>query len=187
VVVPVTFQAFGELHYGYELEARTHGNNLCKSNQPANQPPPPPAVMNEGPSLGMSMALIPRAKVNVVASAAVGVNGAQAGVRGRIALLEASLPLRGSMDIVLKDESLKLLPKASADLNVGALSGSLSAFAEVGSSPFIYTAEKEIFSWGGISRTYPLWQLDTEEIHLAAFSRDAWKDWVKENQKTLTK
>lgn len=170
VVVPVTFQAYGELQYGYELEAKMEGNNQCGSQNPS-------------PQLELVMQVAPFAKVNAVASAAVGVSGAQAGVRGRIALLETRLPVKASMLVKAETGAIKLFPSASADFEVGALSGSMSAFAEVGYGFAAYTAEKEIFSWRGVRENTPLWLLESDPVYLAAFNSAAWLYWTKENDK----
>ncbi|MFW5738990.1 MAG: hypothetical protein ACOC1F_01345, partial [Myxococcota bacterium] len=60
----------------------------------------------------------------------------------------------------------------------GTLSGRMSAFAEVGASPFDYEAEKNTFSWRGLHDTSLLWQLESDPVYLAAFTNDAWKTWA---------
>ena len=172
VVVPVTFEAFGELEYGYDVEAKTTSNNECDSDSPS-------------PKLGVQLGLQPFAKVNAVASAGVGVSGAQAGVRGRIALLDAKLPMTASLEVKPDPEgpgTLKLFPVVSADMEVGALSGRMSAFAEVNYLFGTYTAEKTIYSWGGLHDSIPLFQLKSEPVYLAAFNKMGWEDWTNTNK-----
>lgn len=173
VVVPVTFEAFGELEYGYDVEAKMTSNNECASASPS------------APNLGVQLRLQPFAKINAVASAGVGVSGAQAGVRGRIALLDAKLPMTASLEVKPDPDvpsSIKLFPTASADMEVGALSGRMSAFAEISYVFGTYTAEKNIFSWGGVHDSIPLFQLDSKPVQLAAFNRGGWVEWIDVNK-----
>lgn len=171
VVVPVTFQAFGELEFGYTIEAAAKSNNDCDNANPS-------------PQLELAMLLQPFAKVNAVASAAVGVSGAQAGVRGRIALLDAKLPISARL-VVGPDpavpSTIMLFPAVTAALDAATMSGRMSAFAEVGYSPFDYEAEKTIYSWRGLHDNVPLWQLDSDPVYLAAFNWDAWAEWKQAN------
>ncbi len=167
VVVPVTFQAYGELEYGYEIETGAYSKSGC-------------AVANGKPELGMTFRVQPFAKVNAVASAAVGVSGAQAGVRGRIALLDTKLPIEARLEVKpdpAVPSSLKLFPTARADFNASTLSGRMSVFAEVGYSPFDYEAEKTIFSWKGVGDSVPLWLLESDPIQVSAFYNRGWEDW----------
>ena len=171
VVVPVRFEAFGELEFGYDVEASMTSNNVCGG-------------QGGVPSFGVRLGVQPFAKVNAVASAAVGVGGAQAGVRGRIALLDAKLPLVTSLEVKpdpVVPSTIKLFPNASANLEVGTLSGRMSAFAEVDYYLGSYTAEKNIFSWGGLRDTVPLLQVKSDPVYLAAFKHANWRAWVDVN------
>ena len=165
--VPVTFEAWAELDYGYSVTADMHATNGCVSGQ--------------APSMGVMMQFSPYARANAVASAAVGVSGAQAGVRGRITLLDASLPTTGGMEVKPETGAIKLFPTVSTDLVLRTLSGNMSAFAEVGPSFKRYTAEKEIFSWGGLTDNRPVVEPRMDPVYLAAMTNSAWKEWVRKN------
>jgi hypothetical protein len=165
--VPVTFQAWGELDYGYSVTADMHATNGCASGL--------------APSMGVVMQFRPYAKANAVASAAVGVSGAQAGVRGRITLLDASLPTTAGLEVKTHTGAVKLFPTVSTDLVLRTLSGNMSAFAEVGAGFARYTAEKEIFSWRGLTDNRPVVEPRLDPVYLAAFTSKSWEDWVRKN------
>jgi hypothetical protein len=165
--VPVTFQAWAELDYGYTVTADMHATNGCTS--------------GASPSMGVAMDFKPYAKANAVASAAVGVSGAQAGVRGRITLLDASLPTTAAMEVKAHTGAVKLFPTVSTNLVLRTLSGNMSAFAEVGPPIKRYTAEKEIFSWRGLTDNRAVVEPRTDPVYLAAMTNSAWKEWVRKN------
>ena len=176
VVVPVTFEVFGEMEFGYDVEAEATSQSTCGTGQ-------------SNPRLGMKLSVQPFARVNAVGSAGVGVSGAQAGVRGRIALLDTKLPLDASLYVKPDPEipsSIKLFPTASADFEAATLSGRMSAFAEVDYKLGSYTAEKTIYSWRGLHDSVPLWQLDSDPVQLAAFHKRAWDDWRDINRSHIS-
>jgi hypothetical protein len=141
----------------------------------------PQTCDTSSPLMDLHGSISPYAKVSGVLSAALGVEiaglGAEAGVRGNLDLLEASMPVTVSLGLgaALNDDghvrpSLTLGTSASIDLT--ALSGTLNAYAEVCVLPFVCeSAEKEIYSWHGVhldhmplfalTRSFPLIVLNT--------------------------
>jgi hypothetical protein len=57
----------------------------------------------------------------------------------------------------------------------------MSAFAEVGPPIKRYTAEKEIFSWGGLTDNRTVVEPRADPVHLAAMTNAAWFQWVANN------
>ncbi len=159
VVVPVTFQAFGEVHAGANVHTKAKQSLSCGDSS---------ASLAFTAQLGFE----PYARITAVGAAAVGVSGLQAGVRGRVNVLDAKLPIEGSVVASVDTAgNLSIAPVATAKLNVTALNGSLSAFAEVGSCPFCYVGEKEIFSFDGYEFPVDIWSFQPKPFQ-AAFLRE---------------
>jgi hypothetical protein len=112
---------------------------------------------------------------------AVGASWAQAGVRGRITLLDASLPTTAGMEVKAHTGAIKLFPTVSTDLVLRTLSGNMSAFAEVEAGFARYTAEKEIFSWRGLTDNRPVVEPRLDPVCLAAFTKAGWEHWLDQN------
>lgn len=165
VVVPVTVQAWGELHVGAEVKGKAHQVAHCTSG---------PASFGVKTMLGFA----PFAKGTARASVAIGVSGLQAGVRGSVTLVDARLPIEGSLVANLDGAGLTLQPKFDARLNATFLSGSLSAFAEVGYKPFRYTAEQELYTFDGFQRNLDLWHLEPKPIVITALGTETWDKWT---------
>jgi hypothetical protein len=58
----------------------------------------------------------------------------------------------------------------------------MSAFAEVGPPIKRYTAEKEIFSWGGFADSRPVVEPRMAPVYLEATTNAAWKAWTEDNK-----
>jgi hypothetical protein len=160
VVVPVTFQAFGEL----SMEANLDGYASLTPNCDTKKLPEP--------TLEAFLGFRPQISANAVASAAIGVDGLQAGVRGRISLLQAALPITANASVTPSKVTMKFDAKFTSEL----LAGSMSAFAEVKVGPFRKRAEKEIAGWRGWQNEVPLWSLD-QTIDTGAFTEDLWSSF----------
>ena len=103
--------------------------------------------------------ITPWANVSADLSAAVGVTlagfGGEAGVRGELTLLQASLPVNlsltvGDANIPNAGHYLSLILNTTSAIELSALSGSISAYAEV-CYVFCESVEHEIFRWNGIN------------------------------------
>jgi hypothetical protein len=77
--------------------------------------------------------------------------------------------------------AVKLFPTVSTNLVLRTLSGNMSAFAEVGPDFKRYTAEKEIFSWRGLTDNRAVVEPRTNPVYLAAMTWQSWEDWVRKN------
>lgn len=159
VVVPVTFQAYGELRMGASFDARATQAIDCGG-----------TTSTPNVSFDAALGFRPFVTAYAVASAGVGVSGLQAGVRGRVALIDAQLPITAEMKLA----GGKLAPAIKASFVSDLLSGSMSAFAEVGVGPFRYTAEKELFSWRGWHKEIPIWTFTPTPIPVGALNMDLW-------------
>ncbi|MDF1556375.1 MAG: hypothetical protein P1P84_25135 [Deferrisomatales bacterium] len=172
VAVPVTFEAWGELDFGYDIGAEMTSRSAC-------------AGADSSPDLAAKFRLEPFAKVSAVGAASVGVSGAKAGVRGRVTLLDARLPIDASLEVRADPNlptSIKVYQTTSAALNYESMSGSISAYAEVGWGPASYEAEKEIYSWHQKGDGVQLWEPSSEVAHLEAFNKGLWTSWIDLNR-----
>jgi hypothetical protein len=162
VVVPVTFQVYGEVHYGGSVDFEAQSVKSCQN-----------------PVLHVTGDFVPWTYVDAFASVAVGFSFAQAGIRGRLRVLDAQLPMHAKAEIS-SDDFLKA--EANAHLDLGYLSGALSAFAEVHLGFINAEVEKEIFSWGGYKTAVPIldWKLDP--IQLPVFDQTTWDNWKNQQQ-----
>jgi hypothetical protein len=166
IVVPVTLQAYGEVHYGVTLDAHVNNTRSC------------PTVGNsgQGPSIDLGANFTPWAYVDAFASVGIGFSFAQAGVRGRVRLIDARLPLTASVGI---DKTKSLVAVADAHLDVGLLDGSLSLFAQIGEPPVADIEEKELFSWRGYHDSIPIWHTQIKPIALPVFDQAKWDQFKK--------
>jgi hypothetical protein len=91
----------------------------------------------------------PSARAYVTASAGVDAWVAEAGVEGRLTLIEASVPTVGSLAITTAPG---LQYKLDSDLALNYLSGRLNVFAKALGKKY----EKKIADWSGTSRSYAI-------------------------------
>jgi hypothetical protein len=154
VFVPVSISAgiAAELGFraGLEVEARGFG------------------IEDECPRLGVGGEFTPFARASGFVEAAVDIGIASAGIRGKVTLIDASLPLRprfavetdagvtGDWDGVMA--SLTLVVDVDAQLRLRTLDGTISAFAEAGICPFCVRAEIDLIDWRGPMVERPLYQ-----------------------------
>jgi hypothetical protein len=112
-------------------------------------------------SIGVTGKLEPYATVDGELYAAVDVFIAQVGIKGRIQLVHASVPLNGNITLAygLNGQSaLMLQMQARADLKFVFLSGSISLFASVGICPFCADFDVQLVSWDGIHYNLALFE-----------------------------
>ncbi|UJR85234.1 hypothetical protein [Sandaracinus amylolyticus] len=122
----------------------------------------------------IELGFTPSARLEGFLSAAVDVVIARAGVKGRLTVLDLALPVTVTAGFEQREipaggeylgnvlSSPMTVPHlgvlANADLRLTTLSGSISAFAEVGIGPFSKSAEITMLSWPGLS-------VDTALVH----------------------
>jgi hypothetical protein len=166
VVVPVTFQVYGEIQYGAMGFARAGAIRNCGN-----------------PTLEAHAAFTPWISVDAIGSVGIGFSWAQVGVRGKVRVLDANLPLDTAVLIGKgPDGQLALMAHAHANLNVTLLSGSVSAFAEIGVSPFDEEVEKQIASWDGLKTTVPILNWELDPIRLPIFDKTTWDQFRTSTQ-----
>jgi hypothetical protein len=117
---------------------------------------------NVGSGLGgVEMHFTPNLNAQVVASAAIGVPGARAGVEGQLTLVRASLPVNAEASIanrLVLERGGARVPHDFIDyslnstLTVSTLSGEISLFAELLRRRW----ERTIAQWSGYTQTVPL-------------------------------
>jgi hypothetical protein len=158
VVVPVTFDLSAEIQYGATGIAQAGSIQNCGN-----------------PSLQASVQFEPWATVDGIGSIGVGFSFAQAGVRGKIRILDARLPMNAFVEIA-PDQSgnLALQAGAHANLNLGMMDGSLSAFAELNLGLVDEEAETQLASWSGLHTTIPILNWDLQPIQLPVFDQNTW-------------
>ena len=104
-------------------------------------------------SLDLDGSLVPHAKVDAVATLSVDVVIAEAGVKGRLTLVDIRLPFRGLVGIDAPQgdpENLALTVNAGLDVELRTLAGSVSVYVR-----FLFEeTEKVIFSWKGLGKTW---------------------------------
>lgn len=117
----------------------------------------------------MSAAVTPFAEADVTASAGLGVDGLQADIRGRVTVIEASVPATASVSAIadLGGAIGNIEFNSSADLLLESLNGYLELFAEAG--PF--STSKEICDWDGVDRSWELWNIEFDATY------DAWQEF----------
>jgi hypothetical protein len=153
VVVPVTFDVHGEVHYGAELKQSLTSKYNCGA-----------------PTIDERVGFTPWAWVDAFGTVEIGFDGAGAGVRGHVRVLDAKLPMHANASI---DVNGALAFDADAILYLDYLSGSISAFAEL----FGYTAEHEIASWGGYHSKIPIFNWKGTPIPLPILTQSRWNQY----------
>jgi hypothetical protein len=166
VVIPVTFDLYGEIQYGASGSAQVGSFADCTN-----------------PSLKAQVTFTPWATVDAIGSVGVGFSFAQAGVRGKIRVLDASLPLSAMVAIAPDDMGLpSLQASAHANLQLTLMSGSLSAFAEVNVGPIDEEAEWQFASWSGYKKTISFLNWDLAPIELPVFNEANWSTFQNSQQ-----
>ncbi len=92
--------------------------------------------------------LVPSAKAYATATASVDAWVAEAGVDGKLTLIEASVPTAGQLDLT----TVGVYYKADSDLALNYLAGRLNVFAKALGKRY----EKKIADWSGTTKNYPL-------------------------------
>lgn len=141
--VMVKLQAKAELKAGYDLSFKAQAASGCDPNNLAYD---------------TSLSARPWLKVHVVPEASVGIGLLQAGARGDIDLVEASVPASATAKLVGGVNDLTLKLGLTGNLEFEALGGSLSVFLEacaplVGCSDL---ASKKIYEWDPYRAKLPL-------------------------------
>ncbi|MBJ6764703.1 hypothetical protein JGU66_28375 [Myxococcaceae bacterium JPH2] len=140
VVVPVTLGAKvgGTVGLNYAVDAKhdVTTTNGCKVN-----------------SIGVSGTVSPFASVDGELYAGVDLFIVSAGVKGKLQVVHASIPLQASAALVYGaggNSVLTLNLAARSDLKFTFLSGSIAAFVEVGFCPFCVSYDATLVSWDGL-------------------------------------
>ncbi len=143
VVVPVTLGAkvAGVVGLDYQLSAehQVTGTTQCSVT-----------------SLGVAGHLEPFARVDGELYAAVNLFIIKAGVKGRIQLVHAAVPLDASASLASSGGKLKLRMEGSSNLRFTFLAGRIAAYVEVGIWPFETEFEQTLVSWNGIKEDVKL-------------------------------
>jgi hypothetical protein len=141
--VMVKLQAKAELKAGYDLSFKAVAANGCDPDNLAYD---------------TSLSARPWLKVHVVPEASVGVGLLQAGARGDIDLVEASVPASATAKLTGGQSDLTLKLGLTGKLQFEALGGSLSVFLEA-CAPFVGCtdlASKKIYEWDPYRASLPL-------------------------------
>jgi hypothetical protein len=167
VVVPVTFDLYGEIQYGAEGFARAGSIASCGN-----------------PSLEAHVGFTPWVTVDAIGSVGVGFSFAQAGVRGKIRVLDARLPLDAFVAVAPDPTTgaLELQAGAHASLDLKMMDGSLSAFAELNLGVVDEEAEAQLASWSGLHTTVPILDWDLQPIPLPTFDQNTWNEFQTTTQ-----
>ncbi|MBX3184670.1 MAG: hypothetical protein KF915_18720 [Polyangiaceae bacterium] len=96
----------------------------------------------------------PFAQADVFAQAALELGIARGGVRVNVTLLRLGLPTGAAAEI---EKGTEMSLRTGSSLAVRALSGSISAFVEVGICPLCGDREATLFSWRWLRQDIPLW------------------------------
>lgn len=143
VVVPVTLGAkvagVVGLEYDMTAEHTVTGTTAC-------------SVTN----LGVAGHIKPYAQVDGELYASVDLFIIEAGVKGRLQLVHAAVPLDGRVWLASSGGQLKLRMEGNSDLKFTFLSGSIAAYVEVGIWPFETEFEETLVSWNGIKENVKL-------------------------------
>ncbi|WP_253816731.1 hypothetical protein [Myxococcus xanthus] len=143
VVVPVTLGAkvagVVGLEYALTAEHTVTGTTAC-------------SVTN----LGVAGHIKPYAQVDGELYASVDLFIIEAGVKGRLQLVHAAVPLDGRVWLASSGGQLKLRMEGNSDLKFTFLSGSIAAYVEVGVWPFEAEFEETLVSWNGIQENVKL-------------------------------
>jgi hypothetical protein len=169
VVVPVTFEVKGEIQYGanatVQLASYADSVDDCKP-----------------PNFGVTAQFTPWLTADAIGSVAIGVDWAQAGVRGKLRVIDASLPFTASAGIQQSNNLPQLGAHTDATLDLRFLQGSMSAFAElkVDLGPLgslDEEVEHEFYRNDGIHKPITIFQKDLPLIALPAFTQQAWSNF----------
>jgi hypothetical protein len=141
VVVPVTLGAGvgGTVGINYGMGTKhvtaTDANGMCKVN-----------------GIGVGGQLMPFASVDGELYAGVDLLVVSAGVKGKLQLVHASLPLTADAAMAFHAAQNKVMLDmgARADLKFTFMSGSIAAYVEVGVCPFCTDFEQTLVSWDGL-------------------------------------
>jgi hypothetical protein len=167
VVVPITFDLYGEIQYGASGFADAGSIVSCTN-----------------PTLEAHVGFTPWVTVDAIGSVGIGFSFAQAGIRGKIRVLDAKLPVDARV-AVQPDPStgnLELVAGAHANLQLTMMSGSLSAFAELNLGVVDEEAEVQLASWDGLRTTVPILNWDLQPIALPAFDQSTWNQFQTTTQ-----
>ena len=154
-VVPVTLMVQGEVHYGVDLDAAI-----------TNSPDYTTSGAGPGPSISVEARFRPWAYVDAIGSVGIGFDFAQAGVRGRVRVVDASLPVWGKVWVDQKELHAAL----DAHLDIAIADGSMSVFGKLGP----LEAEKEIFSWTGYHDRIQILGYQLPPIAMPVFNESTW-------------
>lgn len=143
VVVPVTIGAkvagVVGLEYGLSADHKVTGTTACSVT-----------------SVGITGHVQPYAQVDGELYASVDLFVIEAGVKGRLQLVHAAVPLNANVWLSPVGGRVKLRMEGNSDLRFTFLSGSISAYVEVGIWPFETEFEETLVSWNGITENVKL-------------------------------
>jgi len=141
--VPITVEAAASIEAGMQASASaTAGTANCSGSGTAAAVT---ATVNATPYLVS----------DISASAAVGVPGARAGVRGTLELVNLEVPNTGTVSLTTPStggDPATLNVSFSSNVTMSQLKGAIRLFAELGT----LQAKKTIYSWNGFQQEYPI-------------------------------
>ena len=140
IPMKVTFGAVATAGVDYELAA-TAGDNCADLAQSSN--------------FKLAAHAKPYVRADAYADAEVDVGVASAGVRLDLNLMNLSLPI--GVNVTSAADGYELKNGGSVDIDM--LAGHLSAYAQVGVSPFDVSYDAEIFGWDGFHTSVPIFGL----------------------------
>ncbi|ATB40507.1 hypothetical protein CYFUS_005956 [Cystobacter fuscus] len=152
VVVPVTLGAkvAGTVGLNYALDA----------SHKLTRPTPTSCVVS---SIGVNGRVEPYASVDAELYAGVDLFIVEAGVKGKLQLVHAGIPLNTVAELSYganNSQQLGLQLAGRADLKFTFLSGSIAGYAEVGVWPFEKNFEQTLISWDGLHYDLKLFDRD---------------------------
>lgn len=118
--------------------------------------------------------LAPYANVDAYAEAGVDAIIAALGIKGEVALIHARLPFTLSFGVGADQgalQDLELFVKAKLDAALRTLDGKLSLFGRLGVCPVCREAERTIFKWSGLERT---WNVLDQSFEVNLFALAGW-------------
>ena len=110
------------------------------------------------PKVSIDDTFTPEVGIDAYLSAGVDLLIVEAGIRGRLTLVKARLPLESHLKIAADDQGdVAITPSSTLDLVLTELSGSISVYVRF----VFWTIERQLFGWDGLSQTIHLWNDST--------------------------
>ena len=141
-VVPVHLQASVVETAGLDLRTSAFASGGCNASNV---------------TFTLNNAMVPYAKIDLVASAAVDVLLADAGVRADLNLVTVSLPFTLGLQAVPNGNGVDVTFSKRLDFALDELGGNVELFADLNAGFKTYSTSKTLFSWDGFHQKHNLW------------------------------